>query len=141
MKLMVEPDKSLVQNQGFWEGLAEEQIRVQECLDCSGIQFYPRILCKSCLSSRLQLKSLPKRGELYSYTIVHRPPSEILNSDLPYILGLVKIKDGENREVQFFSRIVDVIEEELYNGMPLIPLFHKINQAAVLTFTNAEGDR
>ncbi|WP_078429646.1 Zn-ribbon domain-containing OB-fold protein [Alkalihalobacterium alkalinitrilicum] len=122
-------------NKVFWNALSEERIVVQTCQTCRTKQFYPRIICNRCQSDDLKWEDLPLVGELYSFTIVHRSPSQEYFPNVPYVLGVVKIDDGSGVCVQLFANIVDVSIEEVQTGMKVKATFPILEDMTTLAFT------
>ena len=50
----------------FWEGLRQEDLRLQRCQDCGGWQWGPEWICHRCLSDNVGYESLPAKGTIYS---------------------------------------------------------------------------
>jgi uncharacterized OB-fold protein len=87
----------------FWEGIAEGVLRVQRCGACGRHVFYPRAVCPYCASSELDWVDASGRGQIHSYTVVHRAPPEY-RDEVPYVVALVELDEG----VRMMTRLVDV---------------------------------
>ncbi len=75
-----------------WEGCARGQLLVQRCEDCGAYVFTPEVACTSCFSPRLSWVESSGRGEIYSYTVVHRPQRP--EFDVPYVVVIVALEEG-----------------------------------------------
>ena len=78
----------------FWEGCAAGELRIQRCGNCDAVQFPPRSRCGGCGSDRLDWVSVEPRGEVYSFTVVHRAPITSFRPDVPYVVALVDVAPG-----------------------------------------------
>ena len=57
----------------WWEAAAEHRLVVQRCADCRQTRHPPAPVCPACRSHDADWQELPGRGEVYTYTVVHRP--------------------------------------------------------------------
>ena len=76
----------------FWQGCAEGQLRFQWCLSCGELNWFPRRMCRKCSSDALEWRAAPGTGCVYSFSIVHRPPSPEFPSS--YALALIDVASG-----------------------------------------------
>lgn len=79
--------------QPFWDGAKREELLIQRCVECLRHQFYPRARCVRC-GGAVEWVRARGTGRLYSYTVVHRAPSEGLAALVPYIVALVDLDEG-----------------------------------------------
>ena len=87
----------------FWEGIADGVLRVQRCGACGRHVFYPRAVCPYCDASELDWVDASGRGQVHSFTVVHRAPPDY-RDEVPYVVALVELDEG----VRMMTRIVDV---------------------------------
>ena len=78
----------------FWDSCAKNKLIYQSCQQCGHSQFPPRPVCITCRSERLVWKPASGRGKVYSFTVVHRPPTEAFKADVPYIVALIDLDEG-----------------------------------------------
>ncbi|CAG0941071.1 benzoylsuccinyl-CoA thiolase BbsA subunit [Anaerolineae bacterium] len=69
------------------------------CANCGANFFPPRQVCTECRSSNLQPHEFDGHGEVYSFTTVSQAPLGH-ESNLPYIVGMVKLDEGPMIEAQ-----------------------------------------
>ena len=81
----------------FWEALNKGEFKLQRCTACGYYNHPPKIICPSCHGRKLEWTAVPQTGTVYSYTVVHRPPSAAFKADVPYAVGLVDIDDTNVR--------------------------------------------
>jgi hypothetical protein len=85
----------------FWDGLADKTLMIQQCQDCHKHIFYPRYLCPHCFSENITWKKASGRGEIYSYTVVHRAFGPYAD-ETPYVVAIVELEEG----VRMMTRII-----------------------------------
>ena len=57
----------------YWAGIAAGELRLQRCAACGLAVFYPRAVCPHCFGAPLTWFTARGTGQVYSYTVVHRP--------------------------------------------------------------------
>ena len=70
-------------------------------------------LCPSCRSFASDWMEISGRGDLYSYTIVHRPIAP--DQTIPFIVAVVELEGAPG--VRIISNIVDTPHEALEIGL------------------------
>jgi uncharacterized protein len=110
----------------FWQGCREGELRYQHCAACGLANFPPTEHCRQCLSAELRWKQSNGLGEIYSWTVVHRPVTA--EFEPPYAPAIVTLDEG----YQMLTNIVGVAHEDLAIGMPVQVQFHALR-------TEAEG--
>lgn len=85
----------------YWDAAKEEKLVLQYCTSCDHYQFYPRPTCVVCLGTDLEWREAQGTGTIYSFTVVHRAPSQEFQ-DTPYVVALVDLQEG----VRMVSNIV-----------------------------------
>jgi hypothetical protein len=108
----------------FWEACREGELCYQICSHCGEVQLIPRALCSACQHEDLQWHRASGRGQVLSYTVVHRAPTAAFKADLPYIIALVDMAEG-------FRLMVNV------KGGGSTPV--AIGQAVQIRFREVEG--
>jgi uncharacterized OB-fold protein len=80
--------------QPFWDAAAQGRLKIQHCEDCGKAVFYPRPMCPHCWSKRLVWKEAAGRGQLKSFSHVHKPGHPGWLPAAPYLVGLVELAEG-----------------------------------------------
>ena len=106
----------------FWDGLAEHQVRIQQCRACHSWIFYPRVMCPHCWAADLEWKEIPGTGTLYTFTICRKPTHPLFAGEVPQLLAVVQLDEGP----RLTSTLVNVRETEIRIGMRLKPFFDGI---------------
>lgn len=105
--------KSLALN---WRRTGERyRMEANKCSACGSVFFPPRLICSFCRrKGKIEPSLISGQGEVYSYTVVHAPPEGFENI-APYVLGIIKLKEGP----MITAQITDVNPEEVKIGMPV----------------------
>jgi hypothetical protein len=101
----------------YWESLRAHAMRLPWCPVCARAVFYPRPFCPRCGSWALEWRPASGRATLYSFTVVHRPPTREWPGPVPYVVALVDLEEG----VRLMTTLVDVAPDPagLRIGLPL----------------------
>ena len=107
------------ENHPFWEGCREGKLLLQYCEQCQKYQFYPRLYCMHCSSTKLQWVEASGRGRIYSYTIIHQNKSPEFIHDTPYNVVIVQLDEGP----RMMSNIVQCDSGQLRVDLPVTVVF------------------
>lgn len=112
----------------YWEAARENKFVIQQCKDCQGYIFYPRMGCPHCFSDNVDWVEASGKGTVYSYTVVeNNPPSAFVN-DVPFVIALVRLDEG----VQMLTNIVDCDPYSVTCDMPVEITFEKLDDEFTL---------
>ena len=95
----------------FYENLNEGELTTTQCTDCQSLHFPPRTICPECTGDDLEYVPLPHTGELYSFTEVRGTAAIGMNSDTPFVAGVVDLG-----EIRLSARVDDALYNELEIG-------------------------
>ena len=111
-----------------WEGLREGKLRVQRCRSCGEHVFIPQPTCTRCLSEDMEWIESTGRGELYSYTVVHRPQQPAFK--VPYTVVIIQLEEG------FFmlSNLIECNEADIEVGMAVELVCHEVSSEISLPY-------
>ena len=84
------------------------------CRDCGVTVFGSTVLCPRRTSAQLAEVELSRRGEVWSYTVVHAPTKE-WKGEVPYALVDVELPEGPRVP----AALVDCPFDQLRVGMPV----------------------
>lgn len=77
----------------WWDATREHRLTVQRCGACSAVQHPPRAVCLACSTlGGLSQVDATGRGEVDSFTVVHRAPREGVVT--PYTIARVRLAEG-----------------------------------------------
>ena len=96
----------------FWEAAAKHELTVQRCNACGHKQLPPAPICSECRSDDLGMEQVSGRGEIYTFTILHRPVA--LEQPIPTIIAVVTLEGGDG--VRMITNLVECEPDELEIG-------------------------
>lgn len=96
----------------WWEHLARGVLALPRCEDCSGWHFQPRPACPHCGSQAIGWQPASGRGQVYSFTVVHRAPSPAFAQQAPYVIAIVATDEGPH----LMTRLVGIEPESVRMG-------------------------
>ncbi|HEY3996485.1 MAG TPA: OB-fold domain-containing protein [Mycobacterium sp.] len=112
----------------FWQGCEAGELHYQRCADCDLANFPPTEHCRHCLSPELLWQRSGGRGEIYSWTVVHRPVTA--EFEPPYAPAIVTLDEG----YQMLTNIVGVQPDELKIDMRVQVQFHAVSPDVTLPY-------
>ena len=112
----------------YWEAARQERLVMPRCDDCGRYHFYPRTLCPHCSSSKLQWTAVSGKGEVYSFTVIHRAPSPAFATAVPYVVASVKLAEGPH----LMTNVVGVAVDDVRVGMRVKVTFKNFSDEATL---------
>ncbi len=109
----------------FWRNIKSRYNLIgKRCKRCGEIYFPPRQLCKKCRRlGEMEEYPLEGEGEIETFTVIRTPP-EGFERQAPYVMAVVKLKEG----VKLTAQIVDVDIDEVKIGMKVRAVFRKISE-------------
>lgn len=116
--------------QYYFDRLAQGVFEIQQCATCARHQFFPRILCVHCGSEDLAWVTPSGRGEVYSYSVVHRKPE----AGGDYNVVLVDLEE----QVRLMGRLEGVSPSDIHIGQPVIARVAQQDGNAILVFDAVE---
>ena len=115
-------------NREFWESCRRHEMRLQRCDSCDYWRYYPAPVCPECSSFEHTWKPVSGRGTVYTFSVVHRPPSPAFADDLPYVYAVVELAEGP----MMSTNIVGVAPEEVRIGMPVVVTYDEVTPEVTL---------
>jgi uncharacterized protein len=112
----------------FWQGCRSEELRYQRCEACGLANFPPTEHCRQCLSAELCWTPSGGVGEVYSWTVVHRPVT--VEFEPPYAPAIITLDEG----YQMLTNIVGVAPDDLAIGMRVRVQFHAVGPDVALPY-------
>jgi len=112
----------------FWDGCRSGELRYQRCEGCGVANFPPTEHCRHCLSGDLSWQRSDGRGEIYSWTVVHRPVTAEFAP--PYAPAIVTLDEG----YQMLTNVIGVAPGQLAIGMRVQVEFHAVGADLTLPY-------
>ena len=76
----------------FFDAAREHKLAVQKCDKCGALRFPAAPLCLACDSDKASWVPVSGRGEVFSFTIMHRAYHPAIK--VPYTLAVIELKEG-----------------------------------------------
>jgi uncharacterized OB-fold protein len=112
----------------FWQGCRDGELRYQRCESCGESNFPPTEHCRQCLSAELRWTPSEGLGEIYSWTVVHRPVSP--EFEPPYAPAIITMDEG----YQMLTNIVGMAPDDLAVGLRVRVQFHAVGPDLTLPY-------
>jgi uncharacterized OB-fold protein len=82
------------ESEGFWEGTAAGELRVQACGACGILRFPPRAMCPHCQSTERHWRAVSGRGSIWSFVVAYPPLLPAYAALAPYAVIVVTLEEG-----------------------------------------------
>ena len=112
----------------YWAAAKDHKFIIQYCTECNEYQFYPRGVCRHCLSSALEWRDASGKGEVYSFSVNHRAPHPGFADKVPFVLAIVELEEGP----RMMTNIVDCDPETVRIGMAVSVVFEDVTDEVTL---------
>lgn len=97
----------------FWDGTRDGVLRFQRCGACGAAVFIPQPVCPGCFGATLEWTASSGRGTVYSFSVVHRPPSP--GFEVPYVVVIAELEEGWH----MLSNLIGCPPGDVRTGMPI----------------------
>jgi len=124
------PDLSDVDAQGFWEGCAKGELRVQRCAACGEVRFPPRPMCPACRSIESDWQAVCGRGRIWSFVVAHPPLLPAYAEFAPYPVVTVELE--EDPALRMVGNLLDSAQGDINE---IDPESIQIGEAVRVVFT------
>ena len=123
-------------NEHFWYGGADGELRFLRCTACETYVHPPAPVCPQCLGRDLGVTAVSGRGRVVTYTVNHQP--WIPGFDPPYFIAIVELE--EQAGLRLTTNIVNCEESTLRIDLPVKVLFEDAGEGVfVPLFEPASG--
>jgi len=102
-------------NQPFWEGCRDHELRFQKCAACGHVRHPPSLVCPQCLGRDGQWIVSAGAGRIFSYAVYHVAFHEGFKPDVPYVVALVDLDEGP----RLLTNIVGCAPGDVFCDMPV----------------------
>ncbi len=126
-----------VASEPYFEACNKHELRLQRCSDCDTFRFYPSPMCHAsdCMSLEYDWAEVSGKGEVYTYTVVHRPVSEAWAGDTPYVIAMIALDEGP----VMMSNVVDCEPGDVSIGLPVEVVFKDLAEGVTLPYFRPAG--
>lgn len=110
----------------YWRRIPQwYRLEGAKCETCGEYYFPLRSLCPECRrGGKLQKHTFKGTGTIYSYTIIHAPPSGF-ELHRPYIMAIVELDEGPRLTAQ----VVECDKEDIRIGKKVRMVFRRIRDS------------
>jgi uncharacterized OB-fold protein len=120
----------------FWQAAAEHRLVVQRCTACGATRLPPSPICAACRSDEADWQEVSGRGEIYTFTIVHRAIAA--NQPLPTLIAVIALEGSGG--LRMISNIVGAEPDALAIGAPVELVWEDMSdELAIPRFKLANG--
>lgn len=119
----------------FWDSLREHAVRVQRCTRCGTYRYHPKEKCHRCPSRDAEWAPVSGTGEIYTYTVIRRPPTPAYAPDVPYTIVHVTMAEG----FRMVGTLRGISPEETRIGMPVVLTYEDVTPDWTLIGFRATG--
>ena len=126
-KIIPEPDGL---NADFYRHLARGAIRFQRCLTCARVQHPPRYRCGGCGSDAYDWFDSSGLGNIFSWTVTHRPIDPGWAHEIPYATLVVEMEEG----VRVVGALRGLPPEKLALDLPVRAIVEPVSEEFALIY-------
>ena len=120
----------------WWQAAAEHRLVVQRCTACGHTRLPPSPVCAECRSAEASWQPVSGRGEVFTYTIVHRPIAA--NQPLPTVIAVIALEGAGG--LRIISNLVAVDPAQVRIGMPVEVVWEDMSdELAIPRFRPTDG--
>ena len=77
----------------YSEALKQDKLLGLKCQDCGAITVPPKMVCRKCSGSKLEVIQLKGSGKIKTFTVVN-VAAEGREAECPYIIAMVELDEG-----------------------------------------------
>lgn len=88
-------------NKEFWNYISKGEFRLQRCTSCNEFRNPPSSICPNCSSTQYIWDEISGKGEVFTWTILHKAYHPSFKDKVPYNIAVVKLNEG----IHFLSNI------------------------------------
>lgn len=122
------------ENEHFWHGGAEGELRFLRCEACRTWIHPPAPLCPECESFDLSPEAVSGRAELVTYTENHHP--WLPGFPPPYLVAIVEVP--EQSGLRLTTNLIQCDVDSVRIGMPLRVVFEEADEGIFLPLFRPE---
>lgn len=108
----------------FWEATKRHELALQRCARCLEFRYFPRPICPFCLDERYDWQATSGKGQVWTYTVIHRAPSAAFRKDVPFVLAVVELAEGP----RMMTNIIGTPPSNVYIGLPVEVVFEDMTE-------------
>jgi hypothetical protein len=115
-------------NQPFWEGCKQRELRFQQCVACGLVRWPPALLCPRCHASETAWRISGGLGKVFTFTVYHAAFHPGFAAELPYVVAVVALDEGPH----LITNIVGCRPEEVKCDLRVKVVWEEVTEAITL---------
>jgi hypothetical protein len=112
----------------YWEGVQRRELLIPRCKGCGTRWFPPSASCPACSAFDHEWVPASGRGEIVTYTVIHRAPGPAFAERTPYVLAIIQLAEGP----RMLTNVVECSPSDVSIGMPVEVTFEEIAPDALV---------
>jgi uncharacterized protein len=112
----------------FWKSTREHAMRLQKCDKCGEFRYYPSEACHNCGSLEYQWLPVSGKGEIHTFTVLHRARGNPFENETPIAIILVTLDEGPT----MMSNLIDYEDADLAIGQRVEVDYEDVNDEVTL---------
>ncbi len=109
------------ENQEFWTGGAEGELRIARCQDCGYYIHPPAPICAKCYGRNMKPEAVSGRATVATFTINQQ--KWLPDLTVPYAIAIVELE--EQKQLRLTTNIVNCPLDEIEIGMKVRVVFEQ----------------
>jgi uncharacterized OB-fold protein len=127
------PPNPTLDDQFFWDAVAEGRLVFQCCASCGVLRHPPAPLCGECHSTAWDTQESSGHGHVYTWIVSHHPTEPDAE---PRVVALVELDEG----IRFVSNLLGVAEGDVRNGMEVAVSIEEVDGVVLPQFRAVDGN-
>jgi uncharacterized OB-fold protein len=116
-------------NAEFYAYCAAGELRFQRCTACGTWRHPPRTRCAACGSDKWEWALASGRGNVFTWTVTHRPIDPGFADEVPYAILVVEMEEGP----RLVGNLRDAAASQLTLGLAVDVVFEVVAERVALT--------
>ena len=116
------------ENEHFWRGGADGELRILHCQDCQNWLHPPAPLCGECMSRELEPEVVSGNASVATFTVNRHP--WVPGFDPPYVIAIVEL--DEQPGLRLTTNLVGVEIDDVRIGMRVRVVFEERDEGIFL---------
>ena len=115
-------------NQPFWEGCRQHELRFQRCSECGHVRWPAAILCPQCHSQATEWVVSGGTGKVYTFAVYHTAYHPAFATEVPYVVAVVALAEGPH----LLTNLVGCPPEAVSCDMPVQVAWEDVAETVTL---------
>ena len=112
---------SNIDDEAFWDGCRNDELRMQRCAACKKYRWLPRPMCPHCNALEHEWVTVSGRGKVFSWTVIVHPVHPAANEKVPYNVAQVQL--DEDPDLILVTNLVEIDNDAIRIDLPVEAVF------------------